>query len=333
MAYTVYGVSSGTVPTEAVQAELNAITTEYFQKALKQVVYEKCAYLKIMNSKHKIKIKGGTQLSWRVRVKKLGTAGSVDPRASVGWESAETRKAVNLNWKFYWGSTFATWDEILMNKGSKAQLVDLVADKTTELTEDLDDQLATALFATSASDSDKDIVPLNEAIGESTYAGLDPTTLDDSTRWKSQVDSTATEVYLWPDDNKDGKSLSEMITSARFGTDGPTIILVEEDIFNTIEGYFDARQRISDEGILKIGFDNIKFKNIPIVAEKEMPSGYIFGIDEKAVNLMVHPDYDRRDTDWKPHEDYPNALYKGISWAGNVQAKYRHTCFKFSNLS
>jgi hypothetical protein len=325
MPYTTY-----TDPVKGAIDEMNAVSDRYFEKTLNQLVYQDDPILNRLKSKNKVKIKGGSEIEWRVRAEKLGSVQSVDPESAVTWDHKQTRIPVSIKWKFYFGSTSANWPEIAANKG-KAQIVDLVKDKTEELMQDINDKLIADMYAATAAD-EMDITPLGDMIGATTYAGLNPATLTDATRWQSILDvrGAAAPLGLYTDGTN--TSLAAMINAATFGRERPTIIVVDEDLFTAIESALDPRHRISDEEMVKIGFDNIKFKNIPIISSKFIPAGTVYGLNENALEMDVHTDYDFKTTKWKEHEDYPNALFKGISLQANLRLKERHTSFKMTNV-
>lgn len=321
MAYTTY-----TPPTEAMVDQVNAITRAHFDKVIRQVVYEDSPLLKRLQSKHKVKLSGGNIIQWPARVEKLGQAGAVDPREPVTWDTADTRIGAQLNWKFYFAKTLIQWDELLKNKGEE-QIIDLIKDKVTELKEDFQDLLIADLFATTS--DEMKINPLNVVVGTDPYAGIDPDDLGDPTRWQSQVDESTTVLSLFGTEaGFTGNSLAAMVNKAKFGSSKPTLGLTTDEIFTMIEGMLDVRHQIRDEGMAKLGFDNIVFKGMTIVSDPHCPEKAFFGLDENELELVVHEDYDAATTPWKPHEDYPNALFKGLSWAGNLKSRTRHTHFK-----
>jgi hypothetical protein len=318
--------------------QVNTITTNYFEKTINQIVYEGSLLLRRLKDKDRVTIKGGNQIQWNLRTDKLGTTGAVDPRATVTWSTADTRRAVQLNWKYYYGTTLAQWDELRANKG-ESKIVDLVKDKLQELKEDFDETLIADLYDTAAQDEMK-IESLNTLVGTGTWAGLDPTSLTDPTRWQSIVDDTSDILYIFDNSAQDGtagntstNSLAQILNRATFGSKRPTIIFTTEDIFTGIEAYLEAQRRLTrNENVTKMGYDNIEFKGVPIVADTRMPAGYMYGLDEKELELVVDPDYNFKATPWQPHEDYPNAIFKGMSFSGNLKARTRHTHFKYTNI-
>lgn len=327
MPYTTYSPE-----TEAKVAQVNAITSKYFEKTIEQLAYEDSVLLKRLKADHKVKVKGGTQIQWPVRVEKLGTSGSVDPREAVTWSTNDTRIAAQLNWKFKYGKTLIQWDELLQNQGTP-QIISLIKDKLSELKEDMNDEMITNLYKAAGSLDEMDFDSLDKIIGTGTYAGIDPTGLDDPTRWQSIVeDAVDLDLKMYQDSSN--TSLASAINQATFGSKRPNLGITTHDIYDQIENWVMTNfgQVQVDQKTLSMGFDNIKFKGLAIVADPQCPEGHLFGIDTDALELMVHPDYDMKATEWAPHENYPNALFKGISWAGNMKAKRRHTMFKFDDI-
>jgi hypothetical protein len=327
MAYTTY-----VPPTEETLAQMNAVTDRHFS-GFEQFVYEDSPLLKRLKSKNKVRIKGGTQIQWTARIAKLNQSGAVDPREETTWATTDTRQGVMTNWKFYFGKTLAQWDEIMMNKGSEEQLVDLIADKATELKEDFNDSLITDLYA--STQAAEKIDSLYTIVGTGSYAGLDPATLGDATRWQSIVeDLSATPAALNIYNDATNSSLASLYRQATFGEKHPTLLITTDEIFNEIEAIFEEYKRLTkDEDTIKLGFDNIRFKNSVIVADKFCPAGTLWGLDEDALELVVHPSYDFKTTPWQEHENWPNAAFKGMSLVCNLKSKRRHTHFMRNGIN
>lgn len=326
--------------TPEMKSQLDAISSQYFDNTLRKVVYQNSVLFDRLRKKSKIKIKGGRVIQWPIRVDTLEAGAAVDPREDMTWSTKDTRIAAQVPWKYYWTGTFINWDELLENTG-KPQLVDLVKDKSEELKEDFQELFITHLYDTTGTPDIMQIDPLDVLIGTGAYAGVDPTGLTDATRWRSQVDATSDRLYFFDNTEAQGttgdvseNTLAQMINKATHNNKKPSVIITTEDIYTGIEAYLEKQKRITrDRETEEMGYENVKFKNIPIVPDKRCPDGYVFGIDEEALDLIVHPKYDMAVTGWEPHEKRPNSLYKGISWAGNFRLAYRHTCFKMTGIA
>jgi hypothetical protein len=332
--------SNYTPPIEAIRDQANAISSQYFDNTLRKVVYQESVLLKRMMKNHKVKVKGGRVIQWPLRVAQLGTSGAVDPRVALTFNTTDTRKAAQLGWKFYYGTTFINWDEILENQG-KPQLVDLIKDKSDEIKEDMTEALISDLYATGAQDEMK-IMSLDNVIDVGTYAGIDPDgDLSDPTRFKSIVwreaiegNNTGDGVMGFFEVPTNGVSLAQVINDASFNNERPSLIITTEEIYTGIEAYQESkRQKTSDDGLIKMGYDNVKFKNIPVVSDKRCPAGYVYGINEKQLEMVVHPQYDMAVSGWDSHEQWPNSLFKAMSFAGNLKSPTRHTHFKLTGIT
>ena len=327
------GYTNYTPPIEAIKEQADAISSQYFDNTLRKVVYQESVLLKRMLANNKLKVKGGRVIQWPLRVSELGTAQAVDPRVALTFQTADTRKAAQLNWKFYYATTFINWDEILENQG-KPQLVDLIKDKTTEIKEDMTERLILDLYA-GGTQNEMKISSLSTVINDGEYAGIDPDAdLSDPTRWKSHVFSPAQEqalgFYTAPEN---GVSLAEIINKATFNDEKPSLIITTEDIYTAIEQYLENKRQVTKSNELQnMGYDNVKFKGVPIVADKRCPSKTMFGINEKRLELTIHPQYDMAVSKWEAHEQWPNSWFKSMSFAGNLRADTRHTHFKITNI-
>lgn len=308
-------------------SEANAVSTKYFDKEITQQVYERSPFWAQLKSENNVSIEGGTQIQWPIRYAELGQAGFVGPREQLVYSQKETRTAAVLDWKYLPGQTMISWDERVKNNG-KEQIVNLMKDKTTELTDNMYDVFATALYADSPGSNDME--SLHRIIDTTTtYAGIAYT---DAATWVAGAeDSTTTELVLYG-----SGSLSYMINQASFGTDKPTLFVTTRDLWSKFESLVEPQKRYygKDTALAKAGFTTIYFHNGEFVADYACTSGALFGIDTKQFEIVTHRDFNMKVDSWKElgQAGYPQAMYKAAFWVGNIKCKMRKTSFKYTAL-
>jgi len=328
------GVNSYQI-TEQFINEMNAVTNKYFDSVMQKLVYQKSPIFERLISKNKKKIEGGTLIQWPVRIEKLGSAKAVNPRANMEYHEKETRGAAQSTWRYYWASNTMRWDEIALNKG-KQQIVNLLKDKAEEISEDMRDLLTSHLYQPAGQIGPQEIDSLDRLIGTGTYAGIDPTTLADATRWRSIVEARTSNktLAIWTDVTGGARTLAQIYNLANFNTQKPSFVITTEDLYTQIESIlWDKRMYTKDEKTTELGYDNFKFKGMTFVVDKLCPAETMYGIDEDALEFVVHPDYDMKATPWKAHEVQPNSLFRGMSLMANFRFKYRHTSFKITGVN
>jgi len=313
--------------------EINAVCSENFDKVIVQQAYDKSVFwAKIKKRDNFIKKNpGGVNLEFPIRYKKLGLGGRVAPRAQITFESVETRTAGTLYWSYQQDKTMLHWDEKVENAG-KAQIVDLMADKSEELREDLTDILCTALFSTSTPSSTAgavDIQPIPYIVDSAnTYAGI---AVADASNWASTEDSSTTTLNLFGDG-----SLSHRVNATTFGQDTVDLHIMTRDLFSKFESIAEASKMYEDTETANMGFTNLTFHGKPVVGDAYCPSGYWFGLNMNDWHVYVTDAGTDgiQISEWKDlfAAGFPNAYAKVAQWVGQVVCKRRKTNFKYSAL-
>jgi len=305
--------------------EANTVSSRYFDQTITSQVYEESAYYSKLKIDGKVTWNGGTQIQWPIRYVELGTTKATGARAQLVYSQKETRTSAVLDYAFYYGHGMISWDERVKNTG-KAQIIDLLKDKTDEVNQDIYEKFADDLFATTqGADTIQSLVTI---ISAGTFAGI---TTTDAPLWTSNVvDSTTTQLTLYGAST----SLAHSINLCTFGKNHPTIIVTSRDLFNKAESLIEPQMRYQDTKMGDIGFTTVKFHGIPIVGDAKCPAKYMFLIDTNQFELRYHPDFNFKVTPWTEllQAGYPNAMVKVVSWAGNHLCRMRQTSGVYSAL-
>lgn len=302
-------------------AEANAVSSRYFDGKLKQGVYEDSPFLNILKSKGNVKKKiQGTELQFPVRLQKLNQSKRTDPRSQVIFTGKETRTAGVLPWSYYDAVTTIHWDERVQNQGD-SKLVDLIKDKSMELSEDMSELMAETVFS-DGSDT-LGMVPLSVIIDSSLeYAGIDPA---DYPVWASHEDNVTTILTL--------QALRFARNSATFGKDRPTHHITTRDLFSKMESLIQPQgEIIESKEMAKLGYDSIAFYNNPVVADVFCPEGEWYGIDMRQFKMYEVPGYGPSNWFGLEQAGFPNAMAKYLSHVCQLACKSRRSSFKFTNL-
>lgn len=304
-------------------SEANAVSHEYFDKTITQQIYEDSPFFKKLKADKRRRKDGGTLIQFPIRYTELGHARETGFRDKVEYRSKETRTAGTLNWKKYDADTVIHHDEMLYNSG-KQKIINLLRDKSEELTQDLKNKMNDALFDTSQ--GDRAFAPLPVIISTSDYAGIAQSDVSD---WQSTVDSTTTTLIVYGEN-----SLSQRVNDATFGSNAPTLHITTRDGVSKYESIIDPQKIYEDKDMANIGFANVTFKKKPIVGDVFCPAGYWFGVDMDQMELVEHSDEGMEPTDWfeLPQAGFPNAMAKYVCWVGNIMCKMRRTSFVYNSL-
>lgn len=320
-------------------SEAQAISNDGYDDVLTKQVYDSVPLLKkIQSMKRTQSAGGGIYWTWPVRIKKLDKAQAVNPRADQTYINEETRTQIYVSPRYYTVQNVIPWDKLRENKG-EAQKVDLVADATKELKEDMDDRLATDLYT--ANPNGFGIDPITTIIDSTaSYGGLDYNDSDIETgAWNAQEDSSTTKLELYGGlyGTSAEQSLSSMTNAATFGAQKPNYHLTTRELKSLFESMLESQvvRQVSNSKLSSAdaGFENVLFKGAPVVGDPYCTAGTWLGIDLSSLYLLYDPDYYFKATKWErvgPAQEY--ALKKNLCTVIQLKCIRRKTNFKFTAL-
>lgn len=304
--------------------ELDTVSSPFYTKEITSQIYDKSAFFQKLKENNSITVDGGTEIRFPIRYKELGNASAVSPREQIVYSQLETRTTGVLEWKYYKADAMMQWDEAVQNSG-KEKIVNLMADKATELQEDMAEKMADDLFATTqAAKSFSMLAGIVDSAD--TYAGI---SVSDASAWAGIEDSTTTRLALYG-----SGSLSYAINTSTFGSRKPTFGLTTRNIKSKLESLLQPQERFTDKKTADAGFPNVAFLGIPFVGDSHCTTAYIYGLDMEAFELKVHKDFNFKADSWSDLKQagFPNAVVKTLFWVGNLVCNLRKTSFKFSAI-
>jgi len=262
----------------------------------------------------------------------------VGPRDKIDFIDKETRTQAEVDPRYYVGYSVIPWDKIAENKG-RAQKIDLVADKTTELKDDFMDRLATDLYTSNPNGIG--IIPLPTWVDSSTStacAGITPTDCDTGS-WVSKEDSATTKLELYGGlyGTSTYQSLSSMMNACKFGKHGVNFPLTTPKLKSVFESILETHQvfnaKLGDKQMADAGFENVAFHGAGVFADNYCTDNYWYGLDMRTIFLLKDPEYYLDITPWKEiTAEYKFSLQKTM--CARIQLKFdmRRVHFKFTAL-
>jgi len=308
--------------------EANAVSTKYFDKTLTQQVYEKSPFYAKLKSAGNISTDGGTKIQWRIRYRKSDKGGFIGPRDQVSYSQIETRTSPELDWKYLHNHAMISLDEQTKNSG-KAQIVNLLSEKSTEMRDDMLDDFATALYALAPGAND--ISSLYEIVDTgTTYGGI---AVADAAEWAAaSEDATTTELVL----TGTSGSLGAAVNGATFGPNKPDLHLTTRNLWNKFESLIEPQKRYysTQSAMAKYGFTAIGYHDAEVISDAYCPDESWYGLDTSQFEIRYHPKYNFKTSKWQSMEQagYPYAMVKNCIWAGNILCRMRKTSFRFTAL-
>jgi len=172
--------------------ELDSVSKKYYDDTITQQIYEDDPFYAKVLKKQNVTWSGGSKIQWPIRYTKLDTAQWFGPRDQIAYMGKETRTAAEQEWRYINAVTTIHMDEKIKN-GGQGQIIDLVKDKTAELSEDMLNKYCTAIYATSAAANA--ITPLSTIVDSAaTFGGI---AVADASEWASQEDGSTTELSIY----------------------------------------------------------------------------------------------------------------------------------------
>ena len=288
-----------------------------------QQAYDETYFFAKLKKDDKIVQSGGNNLIWPIRYKTLGKSDAVGWDDQVSFDKVDTRTSAVLEWAPYRGRTLLTWQEDSTNQAGKQRIVNLIADKTKELMEDLVNDLATDLFATSYTSGN--IVPLSTIIDSAdAYAGI---ATADASNWKATEDSSSTTLTR--------ALLNTNVAATQFGTHGPTVHITTRALLGAFDNLIGASERWRDTDTANMGFEHLSFYMKPVIGDAYQQSTYWYGIDMDAFEMHVLKGEDMNMGEWidLAPAGYPGSLGKVCRHVCNIVCRRRRTSFKLSALT
>ena len=306
--------------------QINAISTAVYDKTIKQSVYDENPLLKKLRDSEKMTIAGGDDIRFPVRIKFLGTGGDVGWDDQVTYQAIDTRTSGVLDLAVYRANTMLRWEEVAKAQEGKQRIVNIVEDKTTELSEEMAYRIATDLFATSFTDTNK-IVPLPTIVDAAdSYAGIAVADVDNSS-WQSGEDSSSTKMTR--------ELLYTDIEGQKFGNNGPNFFITTRALAGSYNALLGADERYVNTNEANAGFKGPTLYGYPVIGDPYVASGDFFGLDLDALELFVMKGNDMTVSKWidLAPAGYPDSMGKVVKSVCNLVARRRRTMFKLTALT
>jgi hypothetical protein len=227
------------------------------------------------------------------------------------------------SWKQYAGTVGITGLERRSNMG-EAQLIDLLDTKVQQMILSMRDRMSVDSYGDGSGNGGKNITGLQALVSAtSTLAGLDTSSFP---WWKSTVTGSGSFA---------SQGLADMRTiynTLSLGNDRPDAIFTTQSVFESYEASLQPQERYSNTTVANSGFMNLTFKNVPIVFDRDCPSGVMYFLNSLYMDLTVHRDADMAQSPFVEPENQDVTTSKTI-WQGNMTTNNRRRLGKLTGIS
>lgn len=260
---------------------------------------------------HIVKVDGGEQIVEPLLYAANDTAGSYSGYDSIDTTPQEGITSAAYDWKQYAATVAISGIEEIKNAGT-SRVISLLEAKVEQAEMSISDGFNVMLFSDGTGNSTKDWAGLKK------YVPADPTTgtvggidrSDSTNAWWRNYKETTTKALTIGD-------LSTAYNSVSKGKDVPSNGFTTQTLFEKYESLLQPQLRFSDNATADAGFQNLLYKQMPVVFDRDCDAGFFYLLNVKYLKLKVHTGTWFKNTPFvKPHGQ--DARYAQIICAGNL---------------
>ena len=187
------------------------------------------------------------------------------------------------NWKQYAATIGATGLEMRNNKGEAAML-NLLKSKIKQAEMSLRNTMNADAFGDGTGNGSKTLTGLQAIVSTTgTLGGLSPTTY---TWWKPTSTSGGSFAA------QGLASMRTLYNTLSLGNDKPDFIITTQSVYEFFESSLQPQERYTDTKAANSGWPNITFKGVPVLFDRDCPSGKLYMLNSNYLNFVVHSDAD-----------------------------------------
>ena len=247
----------------AANADFNAIlstTLQYYQPTLVDNIFKDLVLLNHLNEKGRVRVEeGGTQIIEPLMYAVNDTVATYSGYDTIDLTPQDGISAAEYDWKQMAASIAISGIEEAKNRGTEA-IIKLLNAKIMQAEMSLKSTLNEQLFGSAAGGNDFN--GLGNIVGtqNNTVGGINSTT---NTWWNpTQATTMAATLSL--------QNMADVYNRASKGSDVPDIIVTNTSLFEKYESLLTNNVRYQDVAKANAGFQNLMFKQTPIVFDLEL---------------------------------------------------------------
>ena len=246
---------------------------------------------KLMETDAVLTVDGGERLRGAFQYAKNSTASSYADDEVLDVTIQDNETSWFVNWKQYSASIVITGKEITLNKGNETRLFNLLAQRTRDAAQSVQDDVVVGLFSDGTGNGSKDITGFEAAMettpGSTSYASV-PTS---NSAWQniSITSVGAAAVNLLPNMRSGANQVLEI------GGEGPNVgvdlWVTTRAIHESYEALHVPAQRYGPDQSPDFGLEQTpKFKGVPVIWDPQCTTGMMYGLTTSACGLACHED-------------------------------------------
>lgn len=258
-------------------ADYNALlstTLKNYRPTLVDNIFKAAVLLDHMNERGRVVVEeGGTSIVEPLVYAANSTAAVYAGYDTISLTPQDGISVAEYDWKQMAASIAISGIEEAKNRG-KEQVIKLLNAKIMQAEESLRELMNGQLFT--GTGAGNNFFGLNAIVAttNNTVGGINSTT---ETWWNPSVNSTATALTL--------ALMTTAYNNAGNGNDVPDIIVTTQTLFEKYESLLTPQVRYQDTAKANLGFQNLMFKQTPVVFDKVATAGNMYFLNTKYLKL------------------------------------------------
>ena len=308
-------------------ALLSSTLAKYVQKNLENTIFDDLVFFYVLTGRHQ---KGMAEKNRGVTSGKKPLAGGESIVIPLLYEANNTSGSYNgydllpttpqdgiticqYAWKQTSVSISLSGREERINSDAETKMLDLLRSKIQQAEMSLSDTMSQQLFSDGTGNSSKDITGLQAIVANTpttgTLAGINRATY---TWWQNQYQNSMGSFAA-----AGIRNMRTMFNLCSRGQTHPELLLTTRTIHEYYEDALEPQLRYSNTNLADAGFTNLDFNGMPVVYDLDCPSGVMYFLNFKFLQLVVHKDADFTSTPFQKPENQ-DAKVAQILWQGNL---------------
>ena len=255
---------------------LLSTTLQNYRPTLVDNIFTARVLLDHLNSKGRVLVEeGGSSIVEPLVYAQNDTTGSYSGYDAIDLTPQEGISAAEYNWKQMASSISISGIEEAKNRGTEA-IIKLLNAKIMQAEESIKEELNQMLYGDGTGNGGKDFNGLANIISASgTVGGIDSST---NTWWQSTSTAVGGALTLL--------AMAGAYNTASRGNDTPDMIVTTQTLFEKYESLLTSQVRYQDTTKANSGFQNLMFKQTPVVFDVSCTSGVMFFMNSKYLKLV-----------------------------------------------
>ena len=255
---------------------LLSTTLQNYRPTLVDNIFTARVLLDHLNSKGRVLVEeGGSSIVEPLVYAQNDTTGSYSGYDAIDLTPQEGISAAEYNWKQMASSIAISGIEEAKNRGTEA-IIKLLNAKIMQAEESIKEDLNDMLYGDGTGNGGKDFNGLGNLIDASgTVGGIDSST---NTWWRSTETAVGGALTL--------AVMATAYNTASRGNDHPDMIVTTQTLFEKYESLLTAQVRYQDTTKANSGFQNLMFKQTPVVFDVSCTATNMFFMNSKYLKLV-----------------------------------------------